>query len=60
RFDGDTVSVNVLYSMEAIDEITNSHKKRAFWVSGKNKFNIDIGYDTVAFLLRNLTGPRGA
>lgn len=59
-FDGDTVSVNVLYSMEAIDEITNSHKKRAFWVSGKNKFNIDIGYDTVAFLLRNLTGPRGA
>lgn len=57
-FDGDTVSVNAVYSMEAINDVKQGQKTRSFWVNGKNKFNVDGGYDTVAFMLRNLTGPR--
>lgn len=57
-FDGDTVAVNAVYSLEAVGDIKKAHRTRSFWVNGKNKLNIDLEYDTAAFMLRNLTGPR--
>lgn len=58
-FDGDTSSANVVYSLEAMVEVTDFMKKRKAYVGTDGKFLYPIGTDTVNIVLRNMTGePR--
>ena len=56
-FDGDTVSYIVLYTDEAVKEISDYQKRREAHITptGDLAFSIDIA--TVNLALRNMTGP---
>ena len=56
RFDGDTSSANVVYSIEAKKEVSEFLKKRHAYVGADGKFLYDVGTDTVNIVLANCTG----
>lgn len=56
-FDGDTGSGNGAYSDEAVAEIDEFFTKKACYVNTDGTFVNDLQVDTVALILRNMTGP---
>lgn len=54
--DGDTVSLNVVYSDEAIKEVDDFLKKKRAYVGVNGKFLNSVDIATTALVLHNLTG----
>jgi hypothetical protein len=57
-FDGDTCSGNIVYSDEAIQEITEFFNSKKAYVGTDGRFINDTNVDTVRHVLANITGPR--
>ena len=55
-FDGDTGNFVGIQSVEATKEIDNYLGTRAAWVKQDGELRVDIAYDTVDLIVRNLTG----
>lgn len=55
-FDGDTVTVMVLYTEESIREIHKKLNSRSFYVNTSGNISFSLNTDTVEYLLQNLTG----
>lgn len=55
-FDGDTGNFVGIHSNEATKEIENYLGTRSAWVSQGGDLRVDIAYDTVDLIVRNLTG----
>ena len=55
-FDGDTCSVIVAYSEEAIEEVKNKLNSRSFYVNTSGKISFSLATDTVDYLVQNVTG----
>lgn len=55
-FDGDTSSYNVVYSIEAINEVTEFLKKRQAYVGPDGGLLYGIEIDTISIVLNNMTG----
>lgn len=55
-FDGDTCSLNAVYSDDSVREVTEYFNKRRAYVGTNGKLIHSVGIDTVAFVLHNLTG----
>lgn len=56
-FDGDTMSYIVLYTDEAVREISDYMKKREAHLTPTGDLAFSVNIDTVALALRNMTGP---
>lgn len=56
-FDGDTASANIAYTDEAVTEVNTFFTKKACYVNTDGEFINDINVDTIAMVLRNMTGP---
>lgn len=54
-FDGDTASLNVNYSDEAVKEIRDHLKSKSAWVDPRGGLKASTNVDTFALTLRNLT-----
>lgn len=57
-FDGDTVSVNSLYSRESIGEIDGYFKTRAAYIQATGGLSFSIAIDPMKFTLAYMTGPK--
>ena len=55
-FDGDTCSVIVAYSEEAIEEVKNKLNSRSFYVNTSGEISFSLATDTVDHLVQNVTG----
>ena len=55
-FDGDTASLNVVYSDEAIAEVDKLLSSKKFYVGTDGRIAFSSGTDTVRYLLTNITG----
>lgn len=55
-FDGDTGNFVGIQSTEATQEISNYLGTREAWVKQDGGLRVDIAYDTVDLIVRNLTG----
>jgi hypothetical protein len=55
-FDGDMMNCNVVYSDEAVKEVTDYFKKRRAYVGADGKFISSTGVATANLVLHNLTG----
>ena len=61
RFDGDTCSLIVTYSEEAIAEVSKKLDSKSFYVNTSGKISFSMATDTIGHLLQNITGePQGA
>ena len=54
--DGDTCSVIIAYSEEAIEEVKNKLNSRSFYVNTSGKISFSLATDTVDYLVQNVTG----
>lgn len=57
-FDGDTVSVNSLYSKESIEEIDRYFKTRAAYIQATGGLSFSIAIDPMKLTLAYMTGPK--
>jgi len=57
-FDGDTCSANIVYSDEARREVQNFFNSKRAYVGTDGRFINDTNVDTIAHVLRNVTGRR--
>ena len=55
-FDGDTLSVVIVYSEEAIEEIDKKLNSRNMYVNSSGNISFTMATDTVNYLLQNITG----
>ena len=55
-YDGDTCSGNIVYSDDAIAEVNKMMGKKEMWLDGGGGFKASTNYDTVRFVLTNMTG----
>lgn len=55
-FDGDTCSVIVAYSEEAIKEVADKLKSKSFYVNSSGKISFSMATDTIKHLVQNITG----
>jgi hypothetical protein len=55
-FDGDTGSGNAVYSDEAITEVKNFLNSKRYYIGTDGKITYSSNTDTVAYVLRNMTG----
>lgn len=56
-FDGDTVSLSIVYTDEAIEEVKNYLGGRKYYINTSGKLSFSNNIDTVKFVLQNMTGP---
>jgi hypothetical protein len=56
KFDGDTASCNVVYSDEALAEINKFLTKKEAFLDPRGGLRASTGIDTVALVLRSMTG----
>ncbi len=54
-FDGDTVSFNVIFSEEALEEVNQYMSSRKFFVNTSGRLSFSAKTDTVGVVLKNLT-----
>jgi hypothetical protein len=57
KFDGDTASGNIVYSDEAIKEVTDFFNSRKAYVGTDGAAINDTNTSTIALVLHNMTGP---
>lgn len=57
RFDGDTVSVNAVYSREAREECERFFKTRAAYLRAGGGLAFSVNIHTLALTMRFMTGP---
>lgn len=55
-FDGDTCSADIVYSDEAVKEVTDYLKTKAAYIGTDGRYMAPVGVDTVEFVMFNLTG----
>lgn len=55
-FDGDTTSLNIVYSDEAVREVLKYLQSSRYYVGTNGRMNFSVGTDTVKFCLKNMTG----
>ena len=55
-FDGDTCSVIVAYSEEAIKEVADKINSKSFYVNSSGKISFSMETDTIKHLVQNITG----
>lgn len=55
-FDGDTVSLNIVYSDEAIAEVHKLLGSRNFYLNTSNKIAFSNSTDTMNYVVQNMTG----
>lgn len=55
-FDGDTVSVNFLYTQEAIDEVSKYYLTRGAYVDPAGGLRASAAIDTVELVMHNMSG----
>ena len=54
-FDGDTCSLNVVYTQEAKDEVAKVLSSRAYYVGVNGKMNFSAANDTINYVLASMT-----
>lgn len=54
-FDGDMLSNNIVYSQEAVTEVKKLLGSRKFYIGQDGKFSFSSSYDTIDFVLKNMT-----
>jgi hypothetical protein len=59
-FDGDTGSGNIVYSDEAVAEVKNFLNSKRYYIGTNGKITYSSNTDTVAYVLRNMTGEPAA
>lgn len=55
-FDGDTMSANIAYSVEAKKEVQKLLNSRKYYVGTDGKMNFSADTDTIGYVLANITG----
>lgn len=55
-FDGDTCSLDVVYSDEAVEEVNRLLNERQGFIDPKGGLTASTAVDTVSFVLKNMTG----
>lgn len=55
-FDGDTVSANIVYTKEAIEEVNELLNSKNFYVNTSGDISFSIATDTVNYLMKTMTG----
>lgn len=55
-FDGDTCSLNIVYSDESIAEVKKYLSSKKYYVGTDGKISFSANTDTVSYILKNITG----
>ena len=57
KFDGDTGSLNTVYSDEAVQQVNEFFNSKKAYVGTDGKFTSTIDISTVALVMHNITFP---
>lgn len=55
-YDGDTASGNIAYTDDSIEEVNRLMGSKEMWLDPNGGFKASTSYDTINFVLRNMTG----